>query len=1187
MDADFLLTRGEDLALIGVRLHGFEPGDDPLEMTAVAGARIVLHLPPQHVLEQTVEVDPKAPALPADDFVARSQLAGTSRIAYEIAGGTTVKLDGEGILGACTALAPTASSPGPFDTAIELPWRLVFAPDLKVGARPQHAPGALASPDGVVGLWLTRLLGSLGSGASPDDALALLPVDPDAANFQDPGFSIALDGNARSQIVVNGRAVPPRSGPVELTALGGSLAVHGEWEGFRWSHRTTLGRDQAVVVVEQVRGYPFGHRGILTTITVRDPDAKLPGGPSVPPGGTLALRTVRTLEFPEPVVRADGPVFSRTFPFSEVELTTTHFAGLGKAEDSYTYYRPTPALEELRKRREDAESALPGLEAEWRPETAAVTLDDLIRGEFEPATRWSNLNAELAQAREARGSSSGSSASVGALQTQLENAERNLARLEAGEIANPDGSISPAVQAARENVDTIRAMIREAEAGGAGPDPGLDARIGELEAAAGAAYAECEPYLHGERTVEELAGIGNQAAIDWLAKGEEIRVLAAEIAQLESLASTPHEVSVWPKDLSGRRMRFPVRLRRGEQIVDVSMPLLLVKDFTLPVEASVPAYVSLEDPLLARELDRAWGEPLLAGDEPEDVDTVSSGTVAVPGLLLDVVGSANPQPEDVQVVRGLNIFGGAPFSDPFVPTLGRAADAERGAQRSAMWIDLPAVRTLLGKATPAPAAPADPSAPPVLSTPAPSGTPVSFAREFLDRGEAAELLFKADREIGVDFTSAADRSGGLTALQLAADGISRERGPVQAATLTSTDPAQAIGLAATLLGFKLQDLLFFKSTEAEPLPLPPEIVTELADGEQPVVRMSWTERPLKDFLALRTFPTEKEPGRRSRLSLEVASAPDSVKTTGDVHDFMLVFPPSENPLLQLTFARLSYAQETTGGVATPPRVGVEGFEVEFLGPLELLKKLQDAVDLGGGPRVQPTPSGVTATFSVPVPNVTCVAFSLSNLVFHSAVEVPFNGDPVAVSIGFASRAAPFAVSVLTFSGGGYIDIRVDAKGPRIEASLEFGASMSVDFLVASGEVHALGGVRYLQQGDSVGLTGYVRIGGSVEVLGLVSASIELVVQLSYEGQLRRLEGRATLVLELDLTLWSDSVEIDSGPWILAGGDGAAPAQRALPVGEGFDDDAVFEAIDAQPAEEELTAWRNYRQALAGRGSGVE
>ncbi len=51
----------------------------------------------------------------------------------------------------------------------------------------------------------------------------------------------------------------------------------------------------------------------------------------------------------------------------------------------------------------------------------------------------------------------------------------------------------------------------------------------------------------------------------------------------------------------------------------------------------------------------------------------------------------------------------------------------------------------------------------------------------------------------------------------------------------------------------------------------------------------------------------------------------------------------------------------------------------------------------------------------------------------------------------------------------------------------------------------------------------------------MSVSVELCIALAYQPATNALVGRATLVLEIDLTLWSDSVELDSGAWVLAGG----------------------------------------------------
>jgi hypothetical protein len=82
--------------------------------------------------------------------------------------------------------------------------------------------------------------------------------------------------------------------------------------------------------------------------------------------------------------------------------------------------------------------------------------------------------------------------------------------------------------------------------------------------------------------------------------------------------------------------------------------------------------------------------------------------------------------------------------------------------------------------------------------------------------------------------------------------------------------------------------------------------------------------------------------------------------------------------------------------------------------------------------------------------------------------------------------------------------------------------------------------------------------------------VELRIELSYQSESKALVGRATLVVEIDLTLWSDSVELDSGQWVLAGG--------TSPVEEVF----AFAALAG--ADEELDPglqrWKDYRAAFA-------
>jgi hypothetical protein len=55
-------------------------------------------------------------------------------------------------------------------------------------------------------------------------------------------------------------------------------------------------------------------------------------------------------------------------------------------------------------------------------------------------------------------------------------------------------------------------------------------------------------------------------------------------------------------------------------------------------------------------------------------------------------------------------------------------------------------------------------------------------------------------------------------------------------------------------------------------------------------------------------------------------------------------------------------------------------------------------------------------------------------------------------------------------------------------------------------------------------------------------------------------GRATLVIDIDLLIYSDSVELDSGEWVLIGGSAPAMAQFAL--------------IEQEPP---MAVWRHYRE----------
>jgi hypothetical protein len=552
--------------------------------------------------------------------------------------------------------------------------------------------------------------------------------------------------------------------------------------------------------------------------------------------------------------------------------------------------------------------------------------------------------------------------------------------------------------------------------------------------------------------------------------------------------------------------------------------MVFVADIDLPAGLLHPAFSPFTDEDMLGKIGTAYGD----------------GVADAGGARIDMVRAADRKDADICEVQRLHIVG-VSAGGGFRPHLGvppLPGETEKpAADRWAFDMAVPAMRALLGGAGPVGAAADKPLR-------------VALTRALLDGAPDLDIPFQVPDgavALSTDFAHNTARSGGIVAPDIVADGISRLHGPVSVAALAQPladghlDPVKVLGQTATLLGFSLAELI-----DTSALGVPPEILSAVQSGQPPKVTMKWG--PVKLATASGQFVTSDQ----STLVLDVELGVAGQKVTCTVQQVALALPDRDDPpkLLEVRFEQLAFTQEGS----KPPSLDITGVSAEFFGYLNLLKKLQDAVDLhGSGAKIDASSTGVSASYDLPVPDVAAGGFQLTGLRFHAGIDVPFDGRPVTIAIAFASREDPFNVSVLALGGGGYVDVLIDKTGlRRIELALEFGASIEVNFVVASGEVHSMGGVRLIKDGDDFSLTGYLRFGGSVEILGLVSVSVELVVTLRYDGGRKEMIGRATLVLEIDLTLFSDSVELDTGDWVLAGGDDhSAPA--ALLLGQGVPD----------------------------------
>jgi hypothetical protein len=263
--------------------------------------------------------------------------------------------------------------------------------------------------------------------------------------------------------------------------------------------------------------------------------------------------------------------------------------------------------------------------------------------------------------------------------------------------------------------------------------------------------------------------------------------------------------------------------------------------------------------------------------------------------------------------------------------------------------------------------------------------------------------------------------------------------------------------------------------------------------------------------------------------------------TGDLRNFTVELPDHDDAFIALGFERLAFT--STNGAK--PNVDVKLGTVLFKGDLEFVNKLEEYLKFSGsGLSIDIQPSGVSAGITIALPNVGIGVFSLENLSFTAGLVIPFDGKPVLAHFAFCTRDNPFLLSVAIFGGGGFFALYLDSKGVEIfEISLEFGGNVAFDIVVASGGVHILAGIYFKLDNTStpatIVLSGFVKIGGALSILGIVTLSLEFDMSLTYEkdgNEKPKAIGEASLTVSIDVAFFSIPVSMHVRKEFGGGGD---------------------------------------------------
>jgi hypothetical protein len=219
--------------------------------------------------------------------------------------------------------------------------------------------------------------------------------------------------------------------------------------------------------------------------------------------------------------------------------------------------------------------------------------------------------------------------------------------------------------------------------------------------------------------------------------------------------------------------------------------------------------------------------------------------------------------------------------------------------------------------------------------------------------------------------------------------------------------------------------------------------------------------------------------------------------------------------------------------------------VQFAGALAFVNTLRKLIPIDGfsdPPALSVTADGIDASYSMALPSVGIGVFTLQNLSLAAGFNIPFIVKPLSVRFNFCTRDQPFLLTVAMFGGGGFFSLVIDPHGVQtLEAALEFGASVAMDFAVASGAVSVMAGIYFSMKATNVDLAGFLRIDGHVEVLGIVTVSIAIELDLKYDSANNSVVGEATIIIEVSVLFFSASVPLHCRKQF-AGGEPAPPKQ---------------------------------------------
>jgi len=419
--------------------------------------------------------------------------------------------------------------------------------------------------------------------------------------------------------------------------------------------------------------------------------------------------------------------------------------------------------------------------------------------------------------------------------------------------------------------------------------------------------------------------------------------------------------------------------------------------------------------------------------------------------------------------------------------------------------------------------------------------PKYIESEFLSTVNPSKIFLQRDPELALQddrghLNFKGSQSGGVVTPNMQIGGISREFGPTGggvnklnefALDQSGSTPDFFNGFfqgAKILGGLELGSIIEPKFSGGNNLPKLITLTDYDAKNNPVQVNTQYRWAPeLKNHSIFNASANNQK--ARLTLDLQMSAQLNNKAATNQINGRLDNFSFELFDVLSMQFKHFSFSSIN----GQKPDFSVEFSEIKFKGILSFLERLKSVIKLDGfsdPPGLDVTQAGVRLDYSLSVPAVQLGAFALQNIQLSAGLNLPFTNDPMRFRFAFGERHNPFALTVSLFSGGGFFGIASGIDGiEMIEASLEFGGNIAIGLGVASGQVVVMGGIYFKWENNAVALTGYVRAVGALQVLGLITVSMEFYMGLTYDFDTEKVVGRASVRVEIELVFVSKSVTV--------------------------------------------------------------